>query len=549
MFENARDPAHWSLAEALSWHAERNPSRIFVQEVDGDALTFAAARERAARVAGYLSSLGVQPGDNVVVLLRNDIDFISVWMGLARLGAVAVLLNTGLTGMFLEHQLQDSGARVAVIDAAYVANVAAIAGRLTHLRTVAVAGGQAQDLSGLPFAETGALSDWRQAEPWTGAMPRPRDVAAIMYTSGTTGPSKGVLMPHAHCFLYGLGSIDNLGLGSDDRYYVSLPLYHANGLLMQVGGSLIAGATAIIRDGFSASQWLSDVRRYRATVTNTLGVTAPFVFARPETEHDRDHALRLILAAPNPHELAQIWRERFGIAEVVSGFGMTECNIPVWGRTGVPLAPGGAGLVYDRYFQVEIFDPETDVALPAGEIGEIVVRPLAPFGFMAGYHGLPDKTCEAWRNLWFHTGDAGWKDADGVVFFADRIRDCIRRRGHNISSFEIECAFLSLDGVAEVAAFAVPADVAGGEDEVMVSVVPAEGACLACAEIVARVDKDLPRFAQPRYVEIVAELPKTQTGKIQKTELRKRGVPAGAWDRHAAEPDEPAAAEPKTGRI
>ena len=546
MFENARDPAHWSLAEALSWHAERNPSRIFVQEVDGDALTFSAARERAARVAGYLSGLGVQPGDNVVVLLRNDIDFICVWMGLARLGAVAVLLNTGLTGVFLEHQLQDSGARVAVVDAAYVANVAAIAGRLTHLRTVAVAGGQGPDLSGLPFAETAALSGWRQAEPWTGDMPRPQDVAAIMYTSGTTGPSKGVLMPHAHCFVYGLGSIDNLGLSSDDRYYVSLPLYHANGLLMQVGGSLIAGITAIIRDGFSASAWLSDVRRYGATVTNTLGVTAPFVFARPETEEDRDHALRLILAAPNPGELAQIWRERFGIAEVLSGFGMTECNIPVWGRSGVPLAAGGAGLVYDRYFQVEIFDPETDVALPAGEIGEIVVRPQAPFGFMAGYHGLPDKTCEAWRNLWFHTGDAGWRDADGVVFFADRIRDCIRRRGHNISSFEIECAFLALDGVAEVAAFAVPADIAGGEDEVMVSVVPAEGAHLSCAEIVARVDGELPRFAQPRYVEIAATLPKTQTGKIQKTELRKRGVPAGAWDRHAAESN---AAEPKTGRI
>ena len=207
---------------------------------------------------------------------------------------------------------------------------------------------------------------------------------------------------------------------------------------MQVGGALIAGARVILRRNFSAGSWLTDVRHYEATVTNTLGVTAPFIFAQPPGPGDRDHKLRAIMAAPNPHSLAEIWRDRFGIGEVISGFGMTECNMPVWGRTGIDQPADSAGFVYERYFEVKIVNPETDAEMPANEIGEIVVRPRAPFGFMAGYHGLADKTVEAWRNLWFHTGDAGTMSSEGVVTFVDRIRDCIRRRGHNISSFEVE---------------------------------------------------------------------------------------------------------------
>ncbi len=534
MFGFLRDPSRWTLSDALAWQSRANPSKAFVQAVDGPALTFGEAEERAARLAAYFHQLGVRPGEPVVVLLHNDLDFVATWLGLGRLGAVAVMLNTELKGMFLQHQIEDSGARIAVVAPSLLPALEEIAGRLNSLELIVLAGedGAAPASQGAPWS-LAALSGWQDCSPYSGPLPRASDIACIMYTSGTTGPAKGVLMPHAHCFLYGLGTIDNLGVTEDDRYYVALPLYHANGLLMQILACLIAGATAILRERFSAQCWLTDVRRYRATLTNTLGVTAPFVFAQPASEIDRDHALRIIVAAPNPPELEEVWRTRFGIADVVSGFGMTEVNIPVWGRPGAAAPPSCAGLVYDRYFQVEIFDPDTDTILPPGTVGEIVVRPLAPFGFMAGYHRLPDKTCEAWRNLWFHTGDAGYMDENGYVFFVDRIRDCIRRRGHNISSFEIERAFLALEGVAEVAAFAVPSDITGGEDEVMVSLVRAQGATLTPEEASGYAEHELPRFARPRFIEIVPALPKTQTGKVQKIELRKRGIPSGAWDRDA----------------
>ncbi len=533
MFGFLRDPSRWTLFDALAWQAHANPSKAFVQIVEGPTLTFGEANERAGRIAAYFDQLGVRPGDPVVVLLHNDLDFVATWLGLGRLGAVAVMLNTELKGMFLQHQMEDSGARFAVVAPSLLPVLEEIAGRLASLKTIVLAGQDtaASGSHGAPWS-LASLSGWQDCSPYNGSPPRASDIACIMYTSGTTGPAKGVLMPHAHCFLYGLGSIDNLGMTEDDRYYVTLPLYHANGLLMQILACLIAGATAILRERFSAQGWLTDVRRYRATLTNTLGVTAPFIFAQPASEIDRDHALRIILAAPNPPELEEVWRTRFGIADIVSGFGMTEVNIPVWGRPGTAAAPpGSAGLVYNQYFQIQIFDPDTDTALPPGTVGEIVVRPLAPFGFMAGYHRLPDKTCDAWRNLWFHTGDAGYVDEKGYVFFVDRIRDCIRRRGHNISSFEIERAFLALEGVAEVAAFAVPSDITGGEDEIMVSLVRAQDASLTPEEASSQAESELPRFAYPRYIEIVPALPKTQTGKVQKTELRKRGIPSGIWDR------------------
>ncbi|PIK73805.1 long-chain fatty acid--CoA ligase, partial [Methylobacterium frigidaeris] len=189
-------------------------------------------------------------------------------------------------------------------------------------------------------------------------------------------------------------------------YYVVLPLFHANGLFMQVGGCLIAGATAMVRQRFSATAWLRDIRATGATATNTLGVLSAFVFEQPPGPDDRDHRLRLILAAPNVPEHEAIWKSRFGVETVVSGFGMTEVNIVVWGSAGASR-PGTSGRVYDRHFEVEIHDPETDTRRDPGRIGEIVVRPRTPFGFMAGYDGMPEKTVEAWRNLWFRTGDAG----------------------------------------------------------------------------------------------------------------------------------------------
>ena len=409
-------------------------------------------------------------------------------------------------------------------DASLRSRIAEVAADMPNLTTLILTDGREDAVD---------FNQWRNATPYTGPMPLAGDIACIMYTSGTTGPAKGVLMPHAHCFLMGLGIIDNLRITPDDRYYIVLPLFHANGLLMQLGATLIAGGSAVLRERFSASAWLQDVRRFDVTVTNMLGVVAAFVVATPASPSDRNHRLRVICNAPNTVDHERIFRERFGVAEVIGVFGMTEVNIPLYGEYGRPHA-GTCGRVYSRYFEVEIRNPETDQLLPRGTVGEIMVRPKVAFGFMAGYRDMPERTVEAWRNLWFHTGDAGVMAEDGYVTFVDRIKDCIRRRGENISSFEVELAMSRLAGVAEVAAYAVPSGLAGGEDEVMLAIVPTEGTTLDPTVVASYADRTLPRFAQPRFIEVVESLPKTPTAKVQKVALRARGITAATWDRQAS---------------
>jgi len=528
VYPGLRDHRRWVLPEVLAFQAGVQPDRTYAAMVDGDTLTYGAAAADAARVAGFLSDLGIGPRDRVAALLPNGLDFVRLWLGAGRLGATLVPLNIDLKGAFLEHQLRDSAARLVVVDTTLLDGVAAIAPAISGLERIVVAGSAGAD-GHIGFER------WRAAAAHDGPLPSSRDIACIMYTSGTTGPSKGVLMPHAHCYLFGLGTIDSQNLTPQDRLYVSTPLFHANGLFMQLYATLIAGASAVVRPRFSAGSWLADVRGFLVTSTNLLGAMTAFIFAQPASAADADHRLRVIQTAPNDPAHEAVWHRRFGVAEVLSGYGMTEVNIPIYGMIG-RARPGTSGRVYERYFQVEVRDPETDDPVPAGQVGEIMVRPKVPFGFMAGYNGVPEKTLEAWRNFWFHTGDAGVMDHDGYFAFIDRMKDCIRRRGENISSFEVESALLRLDGVKEVAAFAVPADTPAGEDEVMLAVVPHPGATLT-AEAVARfADGVLPRFARPRYVEILDELPKTPTEKVRKEALRRRAVTASTWDRERMGP-------------
>ena len=505
------DRQPWALPEVLETQARVRGDRTFLTVVGEGSLTYAAAAREARQVAAHLAARGVGPGDAVAVLLPNGLDFVRLWLGIGRLGAVIVPVNTALTGGFLAHQLRDSGAKAVVAAGPLAEAVAEVAEEVPGMAAV--------DLDG-----------WERAPEHDGPLPTPCHTACVMYTSGTTGPSKGVLMPHAHCYLFGLGSVEGLGLTEADRYYVTMPLFHANGLFMQLGATLIAGASAVLRGRFSASAWLADVREHGCTVTNLLGAMSQFVIAQPETPRDRDHSLRVVCPVPNPPAHERAWRERFGVPEVVTAYGMTEVNIPLYGRLGVSR-PGTAGLVLDRWFEVEVRDPDTDELLPRGVVGEIMVRPRVPFGFMAGYVGLPEKTVEAWRSFWFHTGDSGVMDEDGWVTFVDRTKDCIRRRGENISSFEVESAIARLAGVAEVAAYAVPAGEEGTEDEVMLSVVVQPGSGLDAPGVAAHADRVLPRFAQPRYIQLVDALPKTPTAKVRKQELRSRGVTAATWDR------------------
>lgn len=225
MYEFLRQSSRWTLADVLAWQARDKPEKTFVELVDGPTLSFQQAFDWSGQVASHFENLGVRSGDSVIVMLPNDLDFIAVWLGLARLGAVAVLLNTELIGAFLAHQIVDSGAQIAVVAEPMLSRIIEISDRVPALRSIVVAGASdrfgARDLR----LHLSPLDDWRTCRTYSGTTPRASDVAHVMYTSGTTGPAKGVLMPHAHCFLYGLGAIDNLDLTADDRYYVTLPLY------------------------------------------------------------------------------------------------------------------------------------------------------------------------------------------------------------------------------------------------------------------------------------------------------------------------------------
>jgi crotonobetaine/carnitine-CoA ligase len=509
-----RDKRNWVVGKVLAAQARLRGDKPFLQFEDGPPQTYSAVDAMANRVARGLAKIGIRQGDHVGVFLPNRLEHCYLWFGINRLGAVHVAINAAYRGRFLSHVLKNAGCKIVVCDSALRPRLDEILDELPHPPQVFDSLTPLLDDSALPVDVEVSY----------------RDVATIMYTSGTTGPSKGVLMPHAHDYLFGLGVVENLGLTQDDIYYVCMPLFHANALFLQVYATLIAGGRAVVVPRFSASNWIDDIRRYQCTITNTLGVMTEFILKQPARPQDADNALRVVLAVPAPASLVPTFRARFG-CEMLEAYGMTEVNIPLYFPFDAPPREGSCGKVYDRYFEAHVVDPDTDEELPPGMIGEIVVRPREPFAFSLGYHAMPEQTVEAWRNFWFHTGDAGRRDADGYFYFVDRIKDCIRRRGENISSYEIESVLMAHPAVAEAAAIAVKSEIAGGEDEVKVCLVLKPRVQVTFEALADYCTSRMPAFAVPRYFEFLDKLPRTPTEKIQKALLRAAGVAEGTWDR------------------
>lgn len=519
------DISSWTLPQVLSAQAKERPDAVFIGSADGTEITFGEAHARAARMAGGLAELGVQQGDRVVLLMENSADLLLAWFAINLLGAVEVPINTASVGPNLVHTCNNSGARVAVVDQGHLDRVIDIGAELTSLRTIVTAGPSAEELGGFALRALESLST--AAAVATFPQVSPRDVGAIMYTSGTTGPSKGVLMPHAHMYLFARHVVDQLELTSQDRYLVTLPLFHANAQLMQVYASMIAGGRVELVTHFSASQWIDQVRERRATVSSLLGVMAQFIHAQAPRDIDAEHQLTRMVTIPLPAGIATDFESRFSV-RCVEAYGMTEVCLPLYRPRDGKLRPGSCGKVLADWFEVQLVDEDTDDPVPAGQVGEIVVRPKVPFTTFLGYHAMPERTVEAWRNLWFHTGDSAWCDEDGYFYFADRTRDRIRRRGENISSYDIELVLTRHPDVQEAAAVAVPAS--EGEDEILALVVPRAGVQLDLRALIAHCGSELPYFAVPRYVRELARLPKTPNGKVLKRDLRAQSV-EGAWDR------------------
>ncbi|WP_158931909.1 ATP-dependent acyl-CoA ligase [Acidisphaera sp. S103] len=480
--------------------------------------TVADACRIAATRGGSLRDAGVRRGDPVAALCGNGSELLELVLGCGWIGAVLVPINTAAMGPQIGYYLRNCGARLLAVEHRFL-NRLMLAGTLPVERVWVVGGDGLSDGLMEPFPGP--------ADPADAEFALSGDPFAVLYTSGTTGPSKGVICPHAQYYWWGANSAALLEVEADDVLCTTLPMFHINAL-NTLAQALLTGAHMVLESRFSASGFWSAMAARGATVVYLLGAMVPILLAQPVTQAERAHRVRRGLGPGVPADLMTAFSERTGVS-LVDGYGSTETNFVI-GETVADRKPGAMGRIRPG-FEAQVVD-ELDNPLPAGVPGELVLRAREPFSFASGYLGMADKTVEAWRNLWFHTGDRVARDEDGWFRFVDRLKDVIRRRGENISSHEVEQVLLSHPDVEAAAAFPVASDLA--EDEVMVALVIRPGQPFDPVALMGFCEARMPHFAVPRYVEVLADLPRTENGKIQKFKLRERGVTAGTWDREAA---------------
>lgn len=495
------------LKSILDSRAERHPDRRVAMFEDGTTWTYAECRDRVRRAARALQALGVKKGDRVIAWLPTGMPMILTWFGANYLGAIFVPLNTAYRGKVLEHVINNASASVMVAHPELAPRLAGL--DLPFLKHVI--GAEALD------ADATQLDDSAVVEHW--------DIQSIIYTSGTTGPSKGVLSPYLQ--LYTTAVVVYGYMQEGESILVNLPLFHVGGT-SPTYCALVRSGTFCLVDGFSTTKFWDQVRAGNCVATSGLiGVMAAFLAKSEPRPDDRDNPLKSITMMPI-NEQSVTLGPRFGF-DYVSGFNMTEVSAPlitevnttVFGGCGLPRSGVTCRLVDDN-----------DIEVPVDSPGELVIRTDAPWAMNAGYDAMPEATARAWRNGWFHTGDLFRKDAAGNYFFMDRIKDTIRRRGENISSFEVEAAVLSHTDVDEVAAVGVQSEIE--EQEVLIAVKLKSGRSLEPKGLIEFLIPKLAYFMVPRYVRFVADIPRTETNKARKIVFRDQGITPDTWDRERA---------------
>ena len=508
------------LADAATRNGER-PYLMFEDEV----YSYADAERLSNELAAGLAGIGVERGDHVAIMMENCPEYLWLVFALGKLGAVGVPINNAAKGALLGYYLDDADCTLAIADAAYADSVAEAATavgvelRGVYARADGVAEASGPALDELFEAGKGAAApaeEVRFCDPWL-----------IMYTSGTTGPSKGCVCPHAHPQTVGYRVAANFEITPDDVFYTCLPLFHGNALWYQALTALWAGASVALVPRFSASRFWSDVQRYRATFFSAIMSVATILEKAEPVPEEVDNPLRIAFVVPLPREREALER-RWGL-EFVCNYSMTELFPPyVLGPGEGYDNPGSSGTAASG-IKARIVD-ENDEEVPAGTVGEVVVRSEEPWTIFTEYYKKAEATADAFRNLWFHTGDRGRLDADGHFHFADRAKDAIRRRGENISAHEIEEIVTVNERVKEAAAVPAPSDL--GEEDVVIYVVKADQT-LSEREVVEYARENMAYYMVPRYVAFEDELPKTPTHKIAKFVLRERAQTEyeSMWDR------------------
>lgn len=536
----SEDPTKWVLAEILKRRAEEHPDRDYLKFADAPWASYGDVNARANRIANALLARGVERGESVSVMMPNCEEFVPVWYGILKAGAVMSSINTAYKGEFLSWTINLVEAKKLVISDQYLERLDLISSdlpKLEHVIVMETDGREGPDPS-LPWEPLGAFMEAPDAEPdveysWT-------DDARIMFTSGTTGRSKGVIKQNAADYFSARGLLEVIGALNDksaeelgaETFFSCLPLFHSNAQVLSGYPALVAGARVAYVERFSSSRFWEQVIKADATIFNSIGAVSYFIWNIPASDLDKEHKVHTVFAAPAPKDIYHDFEERFGV-RFVEGYGLTETGMATYMDPTKPPVPGSCGKANPGY-EVLIVEPGTDRPLPPNTPGEIIVDMRIPNIVMRAYYGMAEKTAEDFRNLKLHTGDLGRMDEDGYVYFMDRVKDYIRRRGENISSMEVEKISNGHPQVKESAAIGVKAgEGASSEDEIMIVCV-ADGNAPDNAEFTHWLAERMPYFMVPRYIRFVEALPKTPTERVQKVKLRDEGVTSDTWDREAA---------------
>lgn len=524
------DPGQRVLPKILADKAATVPDRPYLQYQDGPEVSYREVDLMTNRIANGLSALGVKKGDKVALLLPNSLEAIYLWFGCNKLGVVDVPINLANKGWFLSHVINDSESKILVIDRQFLDRLYTIKDDLSTLNKIVV---WSPDGSTEPIDELGIdILDYNELCKASDDRPSVDlsvgDIQTIIYTSGTTGPSKGVMCPYGESYLAAVEYCKSLKVTDEDIFYTCLPVFHANARWLCVYPAMLAESKVVAYARLSATGFWDQIRTSGATIFNSLGAMGSFIFNQPQKDDDADNPVRACMAAPMPKEIFDDFEKRFDL-KIVEAYGLTETGVITYNPYDA-TRKGTCGKPTES-FEIQILD-ENEYPLASNKIGEIAVRGRLPYAMCLGYYNQPEKTTEAFRNFIFHTGDAGYIDDAGYMYFVDRMKDYIRRRGENISSFEVERVVLGHPKVMDAAAIGVKSEV--GEDEVKVVVVPATDEGLSPEELIEWCVPRMPYFAVPRFIEFVGQLPKTPNEKVQKHILREAGLSDNTWDREAA---------------
>ena len=519
-----------TIPELIRAQRALRPDKVFLR-FEGDTYTFADVDSLTDTAANSLRALGVTRAAKVAVLMKNRPEFLWIIWGLAKLGAVAIPLNTESRGSQLTYFLTQSECSSLIIDSDLIDVSENALAELPTLDNLVHAGPLHAPVPSSAAHRVLPLEDLFQGDT-TPVVEQlgPGDLSALNYTSGTTGPSKAAMSPHGQPIAVARLLTEEFGYTADDVFYTCLPLFHVNALWYTAVTALWSGASVVLARRFSASRFWEEVGEANATVVNLLGAMANILEKREPSSEERSHYVRLALVAPTTPQLVDLFSARFGI-DVVSLFASTETfPITILPPKEVNEATAGSAGRESSLAEIRIVD---SVGRPAavGDAGEILVRPRHAATMSLGYWKMPQQTVDATNGLWFHTGDRAYLDEGGYLHFVDRIKEVIRRRGENISSYEVESAVLEHPQVLEVAAVPISSEMS--EDEVCVFVVRRPDATLTEAELIDFCESRMAKFMVPRFVKWADELPRTASQKIEKYKLRTLAAETLAkfWDR------------------